>query len=99
MTFYGHWRTAESGEGSPDGGDGFGTLLAGVAVVGVAGVVAYQVGTELILDQLLPAGVAVPHTRAELATLIYYPNEKLPQLKARCTSEEALDQVVHRNAA
>ena len=32
------------------------------------------------------------HTRAELATLIYYPNEKLPQLKARCTSEEALDQ-------
>ncbi len=56
VTFYGHWRTAESGEGSPDGGDGFGTLLVGVAVVGVAGVVAYQVGTELILDQLLPAG-------------------------------------------
>ena len=28
VTFYGHWRTAESGEGSPDGGDGFGTLLA-----------------------------------------------------------------------
>ena len=25
VTFYGHWRTAESGEGSPDGGDGFGT--------------------------------------------------------------------------
>ena len=64
VTFYGHWRTAESGEGSPDGGDGFGTLLAVGAVVGVAGVVAYQVGTELILDQLLPAGVAVPHTRA-----------------------------------
>ena len=56
VTFYGHWRTAESGEGS-EGGDGFGTLLAGGAVVGVAGVVAYQVGTELILDQLLPAGV------------------------------------------
>lgn len=71
MTFYGHWRTAESGEGSPDGGDGFCTLLAGVAVVGVAGVVAYQVGTELILDQLLPAGVAVPHTRAELAMLLW----------------------------
>ena len=60
VTFYGHWRTAESGEGSPDGGDGFGTLLAGVAVVGAAGVVAYQVGTELILDQLLPAGVDHP---------------------------------------
>lgn len=71
VTFYGHWRTAESGEGSPDGGDGFGTLLAVGAVVGVAGVVAYQVGTELILDQLLPAGVAVPHTRAELAMFLW----------------------------
>ena len=71
VTFYGHWRTAESGEGSPDSGDGFGTLLAVGAVVGVAGVVAYQVGTELILDQLLPAGVAVPHTRAELAMLLW----------------------------
>ena len=74
VTFYGHWRTAESGEGSPDGSDGsdgFGTLLAVGAVVGVAGVVAYQVGTELILDQLLPAGVAVPHTRAELAMLLW----------------------------
>lgn len=68
VTFYGHWRTAESDEG---GGDGFGTLLAVGAVVGVAGVVAYQVGTELILDQLLPAGVAVPHTRAELAMLLW----------------------------
>ena len=71
VTFYGHWRTAESGEGSPDGGDGFGILLAGGAVVGVAGVVAYQVGTKLILDQLLPAGVAVPHTRAELAMFLW----------------------------
>ena len=71
VTFYGHWRTAESDEGSGAGGDGFGTLLAVGAVVGVAGVVAYQVGTELILDQLLPAGVAVPHTRAELAMLLW----------------------------
>ena len=71
VTFYGHGRTAESDEGSGDGGDGFGTLLAVGAVVGVAGVVAYQVGTELILDQLLPAGVAVPHTRAELAMLLW----------------------------
>ena len=71
VTFYGHWRTAESDEGSGDGGEGFGTLLAVGAVVGVAGVVAYQVGTELILDQLLPAGVAVPHTRAELAMLLW----------------------------
>ena len=71
VTFYGRWCTAESDEGSGDGGDGFGTLLAVGAVVGVAGVVAYQVGTELILDQLLPAGVAVPHTRAELAMLLW----------------------------
>ena len=71
VTFYGHWRTAESDEGSGDGGDGFGTLLAVGAVVGVAGVVAYQVGTELILDQLLPAGAAVPHTRAELAMFLW----------------------------
>lgn len=71
VNFYGHWRTAESDEGGGDGGDGFGTLLAVGAVVGVAGVVAYQVGTELILDQLLPAGVAVPHTRAELAMLLW----------------------------
>lgn len=71
VTFYGHWRTAESGESGEGGGDGFGTLLAVGAVVGVAGVVAYQVGTELILDQLLPAGVAVPHTRAELAMLLW----------------------------
>ena len=61
----------ESGESGEGGGDGFGTLLAVGAVVGVAGVVAYQVGTELILDQLLPAGVAVPHTRAELAMLLW----------------------------
>ena len=41
----------------------------------------------------LVLGEAIPEqTRAELATLIYYPNEKLPQLKNRCTSEEALDQ-------
>lgn len=61
----------EGGESGEGGGDGFGTLLAVGAVVGVAGVVAYQVGTELILDQLLPAGVAVPHTRAELAMLLW----------------------------
>ena len=37
-------------------------------------------------------GESVPEqTRAELATLIYYPNEKLPRLKAECTDEEALD--------
>ena len=34
-------------------------------------------------------GESVPEqTRAELATLIYYPSEKLPRLKAECTDEE-----------
>lgn len=56
---------------SEGGSDDFGTILAGGAVVGVAGVVAYEVGTELILDQLLPADVAVPRTRAELALLLW----------------------------
>ena len=42
---------------------------------------------DLVLGETIPE-----QTRAELATLIYYPNEKLPQLKNRCTSEEALDQ-------
>ena len=35
-------------------------------------------------------GDTVPESdRAELATLIYYPNEKLPQLKAKCADEGA----------
>lgn len=56
---------------SEGGSDDFGTILVGGAVVGVAGVVAYEVGTELVLDQLLPADVAVPRTRAELALLLW----------------------------
>ena len=41
-------------------------------------------------------GDSVPEqTRAELATLIYYPNEKLLQLKADVQDEEALDRLVH----
>ena len=40
-------------------------------------------------------GDSVPEqTRAELATLIYYPNEKLPQLKQRCADEEALAEAI-----
>ncbi len=60
VTFYGHWRTAESGEGSPDGGDGFGTLLAVGAVVGVAGVVAYQVGRSSSLTSSCLQGWPCP---------------------------------------
>ena len=41
---------------------------------------------DLVLGEDGPA-----ETRAELATLIYYPAEKLPQLKARQPSESALE--------
>ena len=43
------------------------------------------------VDQVLRDTVSESH-RAELATLIYYPNEKLPQLKERCRDEAELDQ-------
>ena len=42
------------------------------------------------VDQVLGEGVPVPE-RAELATLIYYPAEKLPQLKAKQPGEAALE--------
>ena len=42
------------------------------------------------VDQVLGQGVP-PETRAELATLIYYPAEKLPQLKAKQPTEAALE--------
>ena len=42
------------------------------------------------VDQVLGEGVPAPE-RAELATLIYYPAEKLPQLKAQQPGEAALE--------
>ena len=42
---------------------------------------------DIVLGDTVPEG-----TRAELATLIYYPNEKPPQLKERRADEEALEQ-------
>ena len=42
---------------------------------------------DIVLGDTVPEG-----TRAELATLIYYPIEKLPQRKERCADEEALEQ-------
>ena len=41
---------------------------------------------DIVLGDTVPE-----NTRAELATLIYYPNEKLPQLKNRCRDEEELE--------
>ena len=49
--------------------------------------------SEIISTQALLKLPTIPvEARAELATLIYYPNEKLPQLKARCADEDELEQ-------
>ena len=49
----------------------FGTIAAATAVVGVVGATAYHVGTEVALNQLLPAGTSVPQDRAQLALLLW----------------------------
>lgn len=49
----------------------FGTIAAATAVVGVVGATAYFVGTEVALNQLLPAGTSVPQDRAQLALLLW----------------------------
>lgn len=54
-----------------DSGADFGTIAAATAVVGVVGATAYLVGTEVALNQLLPAGTSVPQDRAQLALLLW----------------------------
>ena len=49
----------------------FGTIAAATAVVGAVGATAYLVGTEVALNQLLPAGTSVPQDRAQLALLLW----------------------------
>lgn len=49
----------------------FGTIAAATAVVGVVGATAYLVGTEVALNQLLPAGTSVPQDRAQLVLLLW----------------------------
>lgn len=49
----------------------FDTIAAATAVVGVVGATAYLVGTEVALNQLLPAGTSVPQDRAQLALLLW----------------------------
>lgn len=39
--------------------------------MGVVGATAYLVGTEVALNQLLPAGTSVPQDRAQLALLLW----------------------------
>lgn len=61
------FSTLEEDDSSAD----FGTIAAATAVVGVVGATAYLVGTEVALNQLLPAGTSVPQNRAQLALLLW----------------------------
>lgn len=61
------FSTLEEEDSSAD----FGTIAAATAVVGVVGATAYFVGTEVALNQLLPAGTSVPQDRAQLALLLW----------------------------
>lgn len=61
------FSTLEEDDSSAD----FGTIAAATAVVGVVGATAYLVGTEVALNQLLPAGISVPRDRAQLALLLW----------------------------
>ena len=61
------FSTLEEDDSSAD----FGTIAAATAVVGVVGATAYLVGTEVALNQLLPAGTSVPRDRTQLALLLW----------------------------
>lgn len=61
------FSTLEEEDSSAD----FGTIAAATVVVGVVGATAYLVGTEVALNQLLPAGTSVPQDRAQLALLLW----------------------------
>ena len=61
------FSTLEEDDSSAD----FGTIAAATAVMGVVGATAYLVGTEVALNQLLPAGTSVPQDRAQLALLLW----------------------------
>ena len=61
------FSTLEEDDSSAD----FGTIAAATAVVSVVGATAYFVGTEVALNQLLPAGTSVPQDRAQLALLLW----------------------------
>ena len=64
-----HWRTIDE---APSGGDGgAGAAIAGVAIGGAAVWGGYEIATRIILNDLLPAGVAIPANRGQLALLIW----------------------------
>ena len=64
-----HWRTIDEAPSS-DGG-GAGAAIAGVAIGGAAVWGGYEIATRVILNDLLPAGAAIPANRGQLALLIW----------------------------
>ena len=65
-----HWRTID--EAPSSGGDGgAGAAIAGVAIGGAAVWGGYEIATRIILNDLLPAGAAIPTNRGQLALLIW----------------------------
>ena len=65
-----HWRTIDEAPSSGgDGGDG--AAIAGVAIGGAAVWGGYEIATRVILNDLLPAGAAIPANRGQLALLIW----------------------------
>ncbi len=64
-----HWRTIDEAPSSSGGGAG--AAIAGVAIGGAAVWGGYEIATRVILNDLLPAGAAIPANRGQLALLIW----------------------------
>ena len=64
-----HWRTIDEAPSSSGGGAG--AAIAGVAIGGAAVWGGYEIATRIILNDLLPAGAAIPANRGQLALLIW----------------------------
>ena len=62
---------AEPADDSPDVLGTTALVVAGGLSVAAGGYAAYRVGTELYLNQVLPAGADIPATRAQLAELMW----------------------------
>ena len=69
MELTAHWRTIDEAPSSSGGGAG--AAIAGVAIGGAAVWGGYEIATRVILNDLLPAGAAIPANRGQLALLIW----------------------------
>ena len=63
-----HWRTIDE---APISDGGAGAAIAGVAIGGAAVWGGYEIATRIILNDLLPAGAAIPANRGQLALLVW----------------------------